>query len=207
MRCEACGYPTALWQQLHVVGIELREGVRRGFFEPRKPAAKHELYHVGRAVTLLGDSKLRLFSLFRRRTRFEKMRPVDEHHHVRVLLDGSRFAQIGELWPALIEPASSIHSGADEIVPSDSVMRRQSSRLRCPVRNLCVSICATDATRRCSSDSLDISRLNIATGCPPRIAMFSIKFSASAVFPCEGRAARIKSSEGCNPDVSLSSSV
>src|SRR5712664_3847710 len=23
MRCEACGYPTALWQQLHVVGIEL----------------------------------------------------------------------------------------------------------------------------------------------------------------------------------------
>src|SRR5438874_13727547 len=61
-------------------------------------------------------------------------------------------------------PISSIHTGADEMVPSDSVIRRQSSLLRCPVRNLCASICATDATRRCSSDSLDISRLNIATG-------------------------------------------
>src|SRR2546429_5585310 len=49
----------------------------------------------------------------------------------------------------------------------------------------------------CSSDldSLDISRLNMATGWPPRMAMFSIKFSASAVFPCEGRAARMRSEE------------
>ena len=30
------------------------------------------------------------------------MRPVDEHHDVGVLLDGARFAQIGELRPALI---------------------------------------------------------------------------------------------------------
>ncbi len=121
----------------------------------------------------------------------------------------SRFSRraLAPISSTLIEPASSIHSGADEIVPSDSVIRRQSSRLKCPVRNLCASICATDATRRCSSDSLDISRLNIATGCPPRIAMFSIRFSASAVFPCEGRAARINSSEGCSPDVSLSSST
>ena len=48
-------------------------------------------------------------------------------------------------------------------------MRRQSSRLRWPVRNLCASICATDATRRCSSDSFDISRLKNAIGWPPRM--------------------------------------
>ena len=36
--------------------------------------------------------------------------------------------------------------------------------------------------------------------------MFSARFSASAVFPCDGRAARIISSEGCKPESSLSSS-
>src|SRR5256886_10292091 len=83
----------------------------------------------------------------------------------------SRFSRraLAPISITLIDPASSIHSGADEIVPSDSVMRRQSSRFRWPVRNLCASICATDATSRCSSDSLDISRLNMATGWPPRM--------------------------------------
>ena len=33
--------------------------------------------------------------------------------------------------------------------------------------------------------------------------MFSARFSASAVFPCEGRAARMISSEGCRPESQL----
>ena len=74
-----------------------------------------------------------------------------------------------------------------------------------PVRNLCASTRASDASKRSSSDSFDISRLNTATGCRCRSATFSAMFSASAVFPIEGRAARITSSEGCKPAVSLSS--
>ena len=58
---------------------------------------------------------------------------------------------------------------------------------------------------RSNSDSFDISRLKIATGKPLRNATFSAMFSASAVFPIEGRAARIINSEGCKPAVSLSS--
>ena len=43
----------------------------------------------------------------------------------------------------------------------------------------------------------------MATGWPARMAMFSARFRASAVFPCEGRAARMSSSEGCRPEVQL----
>src|SRR5260370_1301824 len=51
-----CGLPTTCWQQLHLVGGKLREGVRRRLFKPREPAAKHKLHHVGRAIPLLGDA-------------------------------------------------------------------------------------------------------------------------------------------------------
>src|SRR5260370_40833480 len=74
---------------LHVVGGKLRERIRRGLFKSREPAAKHKLHHVRRAISLLGDPKFRFFSLFRRCARFEKMRPVDEHHHVGILFDGA----------------------------------------------------------------------------------------------------------------------
>src|SRR6266852_7350518 len=97
-----CGQTAALWQRLHVLRRELREGVRRGFLEPRESAAEHEFHHVSWAVALLGDSKLRLLSLFGRRARFEEMRPVDEHHHVGVLFDRPRLAQIRKLRPAFV---------------------------------------------------------------------------------------------------------
>ena len=58
---------------------------------------------------------------------------------------------------------------------------------------------------RKSSDSFDISRLKMATGSLCRNATFPAIFSARAVFPIDGRAARIISSEGCKPAVSLSS--
>src|SRR5713101_7068112 len=86
-----------------------------------------------------------------------------------------------------MEPASSTQMGEEEMVPRASVMRRQSSRERWPVRNLWASIWATEATRRWRSDSLDISRLKTATGWPERMAMFSARLRASAVFPCEAR--------------------
>src|SRR5260370_1229116 len=44
---------------LHVVRRKLREGVRRGFLEPRESAAEDEFHHVGWPVALLGDSHFR----------------------------------------------------------------------------------------------------------------------------------------------------
>src|SRR5215472_13288778 len=74
---------------LHLVRSEGREGVWRGFLEARKAAAEHEFHHVRGPVALFGDAQLGLFALFGSRARFEKVRPVDKHHHVGVLLDGA----------------------------------------------------------------------------------------------------------------------
>ena len=63
-----------------------------------------------------------------------------------------------------MEPASSIHSGAAAMCRARRSCGANLRVLRWPVRNLCASICATEATRRWSSDSLDISRLKIAVG-------------------------------------------
>jgi len=54
------------------------------------------------------------------------------------------------------------HNGADEIVPSDSVMRASPPGSDAPFELVRINL-RHDATRRCSSDSLDISRLKIAT--------------------------------------------
>src|SRR2546429_6721192 len=43
-----------------------------------------------------------LFRSFGSGASFEKVRPVDEHHHIGVLLDRARFAQIGELRATLV---------------------------------------------------------------------------------------------------------
>jgi hypothetical protein len=48
--------PAAGKQKLHIVGIELRERIRRRFFKPREPAAEYKLHHVCRTIALLGDS-------------------------------------------------------------------------------------------------------------------------------------------------------
>src|SRR5271156_3863035 len=84
------------------------------------------------------------------------------------------------------EAESSIHSGASAKFVSAPVTFPQSSRFMCPVRNLCASTRASDASKRSSSDSFDISRLKIATGSRCRTATFSAMFSASAVFPHRG---------------------
>src|SRR5260370_26737407 len=97
-----CGQTATLWRQLHVVWIELREGVRRRLFKSRKSAPKHEIHFVSGAVALLGNPEFRFFPLFRRRPRLEEMRPVNEHHHVRILFDGAGLAQIRKLRPAFV---------------------------------------------------------------------------------------------------------
>ena len=102
------------------------------------------------------------------------------------------------------EAESSIQMGASPRLASDVVILLQSSRFMWPVRNLCASTRASDASRRSSSDSFDISRLKTATGSCCRIATFPAMFSASAVFPIDGRAARMINSDGCRPAVSLS---
>src|SRR5260370_21384853 len=100
--CTKCGKTATLWQELHVVGGKLREGIRRSLFKPREPAAKHKLHAVHRAVALLRDLQLRLFPFLGRRALLEEMRPVDEHHHVGILFDGARLAQIRKRRPAFV---------------------------------------------------------------------------------------------------------
>src|SRR5260370_21534232 len=97
-----CGKTATLWQELHVVGGKLREGIRRSLFKPREPAAENKLHAVHRAVALLRDLQLCLFPFLGRRALLEEMRPVDEHHHVGILFDGARLAQIRKLRPALV---------------------------------------------------------------------------------------------------------
>src|SRR5438034_11314892 len=70
--------------------------------EAGEAAAENEFHHVRRAIALLGDAQLGFFALFGSGASFEKVRPVDEHHHIGVLLDRARFAQIGELRATLV---------------------------------------------------------------------------------------------------------
>src|SRR5260370_27432291 len=88
-----CGKTATLWQELHVVGGKLREGIRRSLFKPREPAAKHKLHAVHPAVALLRDLQLRLFPFLARRALLADIRPIDAHHHVGILFDGARLAQ------------------------------------------------------------------------------------------------------------------
>src|SRR3982074_2587945 len=86
---------------LHIVCCELRKRIRRGLLKARKPAAKHKFHAFRWSVTLLGNLELRLFPLFWSCSLLKKVRPVDEHDHVSVLLDGARLAQIGKLRPRI----------------------------------------------------------------------------------------------------------
>jgi len=84
----------------------------------------------------------------------------------------------------LIEPASSIHSGAEEMVPSASVMRRQSFLAQMTGGGICGHRSApTERHQPCNSDSLDISRLKHGHRVSaPGWAMFFHQISAPAPF-------------------------
>ena len=82
-----------------------------------------------------------------------------------------------------------------------------SSLPRKPVRSLCESTWACEASMRMSSASFDISREKTPTTLPSRMAAFSAMFMASAVLPIEGRAAMMTRSLGWKPLVILSSMV
>ena len=76
--------------------------IRRRHFKAREPVIEHEMQHSGRPIPLLPDNQFRLIPIFLRRLLIEKIRPVDEQHHVRILLDGPRLAQIRQLRIALV---------------------------------------------------------------------------------------------------------
>ena len=82
-----------------------------------------------------------------------------------------------------------------------------SSRPRKPVRSLCESTCAVDASILISRASFDISSEKTPTTLPSCTAEFSAIFMANEVLPIEGRAAMMTRSDGCRPLVILSSLV
>src|ERR1700736_1935142 len=92
----------AVCVRLHIVRCELRKRIGRSFFKPRQPAAENKFHAFRRSIALLGNLELRLLPLFRRSSLFKKVRSVDEHDHVSVLLNRARFAQIRKLRPAII---------------------------------------------------------------------------------------------------------
>src|SRR5207245_165365 len=62
---------------------------------------ENELDALGGAIALFGDDDLSLGALLRGLLGLVEVWPVDEDDHVSVLLDGARFAQVGELRPAV----------------------------------------------------------------------------------------------------------
>ena len=88
---------------------------------------------------------------------------------------------------------------------ADSTIFSHSLSLKSPIRIFCELTIEFCEITRFISCSLDISKLNIATGILCFTAIVSVKLSTKAVLPTEGLAAiRIKS-EGCRPDNCLSS--
>ena len=65
------------------------------------PTKKDKIQVSGGSVALLGDDQFRFGAIFVGQIGFVEIRAVDEEHHVRVLFDGARFAQVGELRLAL----------------------------------------------------------------------------------------------------------
>src|SRR5260370_34541387 len=90
------------WGSLQIFRRELGEGIGRGLFKTREAAAENEFDLVGRAVALLGNQDVGLIALLGRRIDFEKVWPVDEHHHVGGLFDSAGFAKVGELRAPLL---------------------------------------------------------------------------------------------------------
>jgi hypothetical protein len=68
-----------------------------GDLKSRVISAEDEMDFVGGAIALFGDDQFCLGAFFGGFVGFECAGTVNEHHHVGVLLDGARFAQIGRV--------------------------------------------------------------------------------------------------------------
>src|SRR5271169_2083747 len=71
--------------------------IRRRFFEACVPRQEDEVQISRGAVALLGDDQLRLRAILVWQVRLVEIWPVDEEHHVGILFDRARFAQVREL--------------------------------------------------------------------------------------------------------------
>ena len=96
---------------------------------------------------------------------------------------------------------SSIYISASDNGPIAPANFTQSSSSSFPVLTLLLSTIASLHKILFTNWSLDISKLNIATGAFPLNAAFVAKFKANAVFPIAGLAATKINSEPCNPAV------
>ncbi len=85
--------------------------------------------------------------------------------------------------------------------------RGQSSFESLPVRMWCASTFAREHMRRCATSCCDISRLKNAHGLPSSTATWFAISSANALFPIDGRAARMMRFCGWKPAVRLSRSL
>ena len=75
------------------------------------------------------------------------------------------------------------------------MMRRHSGGWRKPERTFRESTRASAQIRRCTSCSLDISRLKISAGRRISTAAWAARLSANAVLPVDGRPAMITKSD------------
>src|SRR6266487_3595730 len=112
-RCTDCGAEQPKWagrkteRPLDTRRLLRRGGIARGVVvEPRVFLLEMQLDRAGRTVALLpdddfGDSFNALVALRVHRAVVELL-PVDETHHVGVLLDRARLTQVGELRPAVL---------------------------------------------------------------------------------------------------------
>ena len=100
-----------------------------------------------------------------------------------------------------------MNSGASTRLEAAACSRLRSSALRYPARNFWLSTRAVAHSIRVSSDSFDISSEKTATVRLTLLATCCAIFSASAVLPMDGRAARMNRSPACSPLVFSSSLV
>ena|SRR5579864_585174 len=71
--------------------------IRRGLFKARVAIDEDEIEAAGRAVALLGNDEFGLGAFLVGKIGLVKTRAVNEENDVRVLLDGARFAKVGQL--------------------------------------------------------------------------------------------------------------
>jgi hypothetical protein len=58
---------------------------------------ENEVQRAGGSVALLCDDQFGFRPIFFRKIGLVEIGAIDEHHHVGVLLDGARFAEVGKL--------------------------------------------------------------------------------------------------------------
>ena len=105
----------------------------------------------------------------------------------------------------LIPGVSSIIIFELPIILADSTMLAHSLSVKSPIRIFCELTIEFCDKIRLTNCSLDISKLNIATGILCFTAIVSVRLSTNAVLPTEGLAAISIRSDGCSPDNWVSS--